>query len=126
MGVVFATVARKHDQTHHTAESQSQLQGGEHHVAGPAHRESRLRSGLLFTDNRARRADSSMNLGVPDRILLGARAEVSLDLSLVHSVQREHEEDPADRQSPEGVSLCRIRVQAEQEGDKFTTENTLH
>lgn len=37
--VVSATVARKHDQTHHTAESQSQLQGGEHHVARPAHSE---------------------------------------------------------------------------------------
>lgn len=37
--VVSATVSRKHDQAHHTAERQSQLQGGKHHVARPAHSE---------------------------------------------------------------------------------------
>lgn len=38
VGVIFSTVACKHDQSHHTAQSQSQLQGRKHHVARPAER----------------------------------------------------------------------------------------
>lgn len=38
MGVILSTVTCKHDQTHYTAQSQSQLQGGKHHVARPAER----------------------------------------------------------------------------------------
>lgn len=36
VGVIFPAVTCEHDQPHHTAESQSHLQGGKHHVAGPA------------------------------------------------------------------------------------------
>lgn len=50
---------------------------------------------------------------VPDCLLLRACAEIPLDLSLVRSVQGEHEEEAANGQSPEGVSLCGIWVQAE-------------
>lgn len=35
--VVLSTVASKHDEPHDAAQSQGQLQGGEHHVARPAH-----------------------------------------------------------------------------------------
>lgn len=123
--VILAAVSRKHDQTHHTAEGQSQLQRGEHHVARPAHSggwrlsfrisfpphlvRMPLKMSIIYTGKtRLRRV-----FGVPDCLLLRACAEVSLDLSLVHPVQGEHEEDAADGQSPEGVSLCGIWVQAE-------------
>lgn len=52
------------------------------------------------------------DLTVPDSLSLRPRAEISLDLRLVHAVQREHEENPAKPQRPEGVSLCGIWVQA--------------
>lgn len=56
---------------------------------------------------------------VPDGVFLCARAEISLDLSLVHAIEGQHEEDPADPQSPEGVSLCRVRVQAEPKRERI-------
>lgn len=63
---------------------------------------------------------------VPDGVFLCARAEISLDLSLVHAIEGQHEEDPADPQSPEGVSLCRVRVQAEPKRENTDdTSNTF-
>ena len=51
---------------------------------------------------------------VPDCLALCAGAEVALHLGLVHAVQRQHEEDPAHRQSPERVSLRGVGVQTEE------------
>lgn len=57
----------------------------------------------------------NLQLCVPDGLPFCAWAEISLDLSLVHSVQRQHEEDPAHPQSPESMSLSGIWIQAERE-----------
>lgn len=86
----------------------------------------RLSLSFISLARGSRRAPptGSTRLGVPDCLLLRARAEVSLDLSLVHAVQGEHEEDAADGQSPEGVSLCGIWVQAEMKVGEETNCDT--
>lgn len=59
-----------------------------------------------------------------DGVPLGLGAEVSLDLGLVDSVQRQHQEDPPHPQGPERVLHRRVRVQAGeqtcQEGEHLT------
>lgn len=47
-----------------------------------------------------------------DGFPLGLGAEVSLDLGLVHPIQRQHQENPSHPQGPECVPLRRVRIQA--------------
>lgn len=54
-----------------------------------------------------------------DGLSLCARAEVSLDLGLVDSVQSQHQEDSSHTQRPEGVALQRVGVQATQAENEY-------
>lgn len=53
-----------------------------------------------------------------DSLLLRAGAQIPLDLSLVHTIERQHHEDTPKSQSPESMAFIRIRVQAAEKEDE--------